>query len=142
MATKKVKPAPQAKSDVFDFGSDGAEIASLIDGTHANPFAFLGLHKGHSPKGLTARCFMPGAQSVSLVASVGTKSVWPLTKLHAEGLFAARIEDRDEPLPIGSRRLGMMGPFYWTTLIVLAHSSPTRKFCAFAKGICGRYGTA
>jgi 1,4-alpha-glucan branching enzyme len=97
MATKKAKASTTSGPAAGDFSGDAAEIASLIDGTHANPFAFLGLHKGHSPKGLTARCFMPGAQSVSLVESGGAKASWQLERVHPEGLFAARIEDRDAP---------------------------------------------
>jgi 1,4-alpha-glucan branching enzyme len=97
MAGKKTPKATTATSTQGDFASDMAEIASLVDGTHANPFAFLGLHKGHGSDGLTARCFLPGAQSVSLIASDGVGGPWPLTKLHAEGMFADHIDERAEP---------------------------------------------
>jgi 1,4-alpha-glucan branching enzyme len=94
MAAKKTTKAPKATSNATDFSGDVAEIASLIDGTHANPFAFLGLHTGHGSAGLTARCFLPGAQAVTLIGADGS---WPLVKLHADGFFAARIEEKTEP---------------------------------------------
>jgi 1,4-alpha-glucan branching enzyme len=90
------KTATTTKLADDDFSADQGEIASLVDGTHANPFAFLGLHKGHSAKGLTARCFLPGATSASLVASDNPKRVWPLTRVHPQGLFAARLTDESE----------------------------------------------
>jgi 1,4-alpha-glucan branching enzyme len=94
--TKKTKKSVNAPREA-DFSGDVAEIASLVDGTHGNPFAFLGLHKGHGSDSLTVRCFLPGAQAVTLVAADGTDGAWPLTKLHTEGVFAARINERAQP---------------------------------------------
>jgi 1,4-alpha-glucan branching enzyme len=92
------KSAAQERAAIIltGFEADQAEIASLIAGTHANPFAFLGMHKGHGTPGLTARCFLPGASSVKLVASDDPSQVWPLTRVHHDGVFAARIDGRDE----------------------------------------------
>jgi 1,4-alpha-glucan branching enzyme len=97
MAAKKPTKASKAQSGSPDFATDAAEIASLVDGTHANPFAFLGLHVGHGGAGLTARCFLPGAQTISLVANDGEGGPWEMTKLHSEGVFATRIPERKEP---------------------------------------------
>jgi 1,4-alpha-glucan branching enzyme len=94
-AKPAVKTKPTRTANVADFSGDSAEIASLIDGSHANPFAFLGLHAGHSAKGLTARCFLPGAKSVTLINSEDQSKTWPMVLVHPEGLFAARITDRD-----------------------------------------------
>jgi 1,4-alpha-glucan branching enzyme len=93
---KKASANKAASGSQLGFDGDQAEIASLVGGTHANPFAFLGMHKGHGTDGLTARCFLPGAQSVRLIASDEPAQVWPLVKLHRDGFFAARIEGRNE----------------------------------------------
>jgi 1,4-alpha-glucan branching enzyme len=76
---------------VDDFSGDQAEIASLVAGTHANPFAFLGLHKGHGGPGLTVRCFLPGAERVDLIERSKPEAPIALTRLHKDGVFAARL---------------------------------------------------
>jgi 1,4-alpha-glucan branching enzyme len=97
MAGKKTSKTTAPLADQADFSGDAAEIASLVAGTHANPFAFLGLHQGHGSKGLTARCFLPGAQEVRLIANDDPKQAWVLTRLHLDGFFATRIDDKSEP---------------------------------------------
>ncbi len=88
-------PVPSQTTDM-GFEGDVSEIASLVAGTHANPFAFLGMHKGHGTPGLTARCFLPGASAVRLIASDDTSKAWDLTRVHNDGVFAARIDGRDD----------------------------------------------
>ena len=38
------------------------DIAAIVAGRHADPFALLGLHE--TPKGLVLRAFVPGAETL------------------------------------------------------------------------------
>jgi 1,4-alpha-glucan branching enzyme len=98
-APKRTNQADATQGSIgapHDFAGDQAEIASLIDGSHANPFAFLGMHKGHGFGGLTVRCFLPGALSAFVVARDDQSRAWPLLRLHNDGLFGARIEGQED----------------------------------------------
>ncbi|TPW29926.1 1,4-alpha-glucan branching protein GlgB [Pararhizobium mangrovi] len=68
-----------------------SEITALVEGTHGDPFAVLGVHPGE--KGLLARCFIPHAETVSAHTLAG-KEVGQLTRLHDEGLFEGRLSIR------------------------------------------------
>ena len=100
----KLPSKPSAKGDLSEvavseaidhFHGDQEDIASLVAGTHTNPFAFLGLHKGLGPCQLTARCFLPGARDVRLVASDGTSRDWPMICLHKAGVFGLHVDECD-----------------------------------------------
>ena len=95
VTASKLAAKTRAMTASQGFEADQAEIASLVAGTHANPFAFLGLHQGHGTDGLTARCFLPGATQVRLIASDDQTQTWDLVRVHIDGVFAARIMGRD-----------------------------------------------
>ncbi|MET0137243.1 MAG: alpha-amylase family glycosyl hydrolase, partial [Sphingobium sp.] len=69
------------------------EADALIAGTHADPFAVLGVHPDAS--GLVARCLIPGAERVTAFAR-GSEGVAEagvaLTRIHDAGLFEGRLE--------------------------------------------------
>jgi 1,4-alpha-glucan branching enzyme len=60
------------------------DIAALVRGLHADPFAVLGPHQ--VGQDLTVRAFWPRAQAIDVVAPDG-QNVRPMTRLHAEGMF-------------------------------------------------------
>jgi 1,4-alpha-glucan branching enzyme len=65
------------------------EADTLIAGTHADPFAVLGIHRDGS--GLIARCVVPGAERLTAFASDGKGSGTPMTRTHDGGLFEGRL---------------------------------------------------
>ena len=89
----KVPKVASVPETTGQFHGDLEDIASLVAGTHANPFAFLGLHKGLGPGQFTARCFLPGARDVRLVASEDTSRNWPMICLHKAGVFGLHIDN-------------------------------------------------
>ncbi|OLP53536.1 1,4-alpha-glucan branching enzyme [Rhizobium rhizosphaerae] len=72
------------------------EIDAIVNGQHGDPFAVLGPHEGES--GLIARCFLPGAETVS-VESLDGAPLGTLTRIHDAGLFEGVLAaDRFQPL--------------------------------------------
>lgn len=67
-------------------GLSRAEMASLAEGSHGNPFAILGLHGDGDHR--TIRVFLPGARAVTALDEAG-KAV-PLQALGGLGLFTCR----------------------------------------------------
>ncbi len=65
-----------------------AEIEAIISGSHANPFAVLGPHKSGS--GIIARCFIPGAENVTVTALDGT-ILGELGLRHEAGFFEGPV---------------------------------------------------
>ena len=77
---------------------DQSEVLALIQGTHANPFAFLGPHVDDGTREMTVRCFLPAADAVILVCE-GQKLSINMTKVHPDGLFVAQIaQPKKQPL--------------------------------------------
>jgi len=70
-----------------------AEITALVDGTHGDPFAALGVHP--ADKGFLARTFMPGAESVEALTLAG-KVVGKLDIVDAAGLFEGKLSIRKQ----------------------------------------------
>jgi 1,4-alpha-glucan branching enzyme len=70
-----------------------AEAIALIEGRHADPFAYLGPHlDGGVP---IVRAYLPEAREVSVLESDGEEH--RLARIHPAGLFAGRVEAVDRP---------------------------------------------
>ncbi len=85
-----------------------AEIEAIKSGLHSNPFALLGVHE--TPEGFSARCFIPGAEEVSVLTLDGN-FVGELKQLDPDGFFEGPI-DISKPagaLPRLPRRCRMGG---------------------------------
>ncbi|MFQ5737448.1 MAG: 1,4-alpha-glucan branching protein GlgB [Acidobacteriota bacterium] len=71
------------------------EIEALVRGCHGRPFLLLGPHRVRSPlqpDTLVVRALAPGVQEVQLqLESGGEKRTLPMSVLHPEGLFQARL---------------------------------------------------
>jgi 1,4-alpha-glucan branching enzyme len=63
-------------------------IASLIEGTHADPFSLLGPHAG--PEGTFARALLPGAETAEAFSLAGGK-LGKLARVHDDGLFEGKL---------------------------------------------------
>jgi len=76
-----------------------AEIGAIVGGTHGDPFAVLGVHRGGN--GLIARAFIPGAQALEALTLPG-KAAGKLTMVDEAGLFEGSIRIRT-PQPLRYR---------------------------------------
>ncbi|WP_259394762.1 1,4-alpha-glucan branching protein GlgB [Shewanella sp. SR44-3] len=54
-------------------------------------FSFLGLHSSEHRKGLTLRCFLPGALNVDLLDKSSGRKVASLTQFETSGLFSSQL---------------------------------------------------
>lgn len=72
------------------------EIAALVEGRHADPFAVLGIHR--SDRGLIARIFVPGAEKAE-AADLEGRRIGSLSLIHPAGLFEGRLSIR-KPRPL------------------------------------------
>ena len=73
----------------------GEAIAALLDGTHADPFALLGVHAG--PDGTFARAVLPGAEQAEAFDLSG-KKLGKLTCVDERGLFEGTIKGQPRPV--------------------------------------------
>ncbi|MFB2550305.1 1,4-alpha-glucan branching protein GlgB [Ensifer soli] len=67
------------------------EVAAIAAGTHANPFAVLGVQA--AGKGYVARCFIPGAVEVSAETIAG-KAIGTLSRVNDAGVFEGAVSLR------------------------------------------------
>jgi len=65
------------------------DINRLISGTHADPFARLGIHSNGKQK--VIRTYAPHADKVEIFTPRGRKPVGELTRIHDAGLFEGHI---------------------------------------------------
>jgi 1,4-alpha-glucan branching enzyme len=65
------------------------EIQAIIDGTHGDTFAFLGLQEHGG--GFVARCFVPGAETVTAHTLSG-EAIGELTRRHDAGFFSGVVK--------------------------------------------------
>ncbi len=72
-----------------------AAITALLDGTHADPFALLGVHAG--PGGSFARAILPGAQTV-IAHSLAGGVLGELARVDERGLFEGVISGAPQPV--------------------------------------------
>ena len=83
---KKAGPAPRSEITLAE-----SEIDAIVNGQHGDPFAVLGVQS--AGKGLAARCFIEGAETVEAFTLAG-KSAGVLERLHPEGFFAGKLRVR------------------------------------------------
>ncbi|MBW8910353.1 MAG: 1,4-alpha-glucan branching enzyme, partial [Sphingomonas sp.] len=89
-------------------GISHAEASALIKGQHGDPFAVLGVHA--ADKGLIARAFIPGAESIEALTLAG-KPAGTLAMIDKAGLFEGRLSIR-KPQPLRYRAANAAGE--WT----------------------------
>src|SRR5258707_5663526 len=68
---------------------DESDVATLVAGTHGDPFAVLGPHQ--SGRTWVARAFIPGAEQVS-VAGLDGRQLGTLKLRHEAGLFEGLVQ--------------------------------------------------
>jgi 1,4-alpha-glucan branching enzyme len=78
-------------------------LNALIEGRHADPFSLLGPHQG--PKGLFARAFVPGAETLEAFSLSG-QSLGALKCLDSRGLFEGLLSGDAQPLRYKAQALG------------------------------------
>ena len=66
-----------------------ADLAAVVEGRHADPFAVLGRH--HRGSYDTVVCFQPGASGVTLIDADGA-TLSEMSRIHLDGVFAGRLE--------------------------------------------------
>ncbi|HET7412739.1 MAG TPA: 1,4-alpha-glucan branching enzyme, partial [Pararhizobium sp.] len=93
-----------AKSDRMPDALPAGQVAALVAGQHADPFAVLGVHDGES--GFIARCFIPNAETVTAFTLDG-REAGELTRRHEDGFFEAPVEVAErQPLRYHARNSG------------------------------------
>ena len=79
-----------------------SEIEAILDGRHTNPFAVLGLHK--LKDGYRARCFIPGAEAVTVISLSGGE-LGELKCRHRAGYFEGFVNVSSlQPIRYRARR--------------------------------------
>jgi len=66
---------------------DTAAVASIVRGTHGDPFAVLGMHATRGGA-VTVRAFLPDATRVAVVALASNTVAFDLTRIDGAGFFA------------------------------------------------------
>lgn len=82
------KPSTQAEKSLEPAAPAPAVIDAIISGLHTDPFAVLGVQE--SSEGLVARCFIPGAETITALALDGTL-VGELNALDPAGFFCGLV---------------------------------------------------
>ncbi len=67
----------------------------MVEGTHADPFALLGVHEG--PEGSFARAVLPGAETAEAHDLAGN-SLGKLSQVDARGLFEGKVKGKPQPV--------------------------------------------
>src|SRR4029079_18434623 len=67
------------------------DLVSLIRGQHGDPFRLLGAHVAPDG-GVVVRALQPGARAVTLLLRHPLEARVPMTRLHPDGLFEARVD--------------------------------------------------
>src|SRR6188508_288921 len=68
-----------------------SDLDSLIRGQHGDPFRLLGAHVAPDG-GVVVRALRPGARGVTLLLRHPDDARVPMTRLHPDGLFEARVD--------------------------------------------------
>jgi len=87
----------------------GEAITALLEGTHADPFALLGVHDG--AQGSFARAILPGAEAAEAHSLAG-KKLGKLERTDGRGLFEGKIKGKPQPLKY---RCTANGHEWWVT---------------------------
>ncbi|MBX9663117.1 1,4-alpha-glucan branching protein GlgB [Novosphingobium sp.] len=72
-----------------------AALEALLNGTHADPFALLGIHEG--PGGAFARAVLPGAETAE-AHSLGGEALGELKRIDDRGLFEGHVTGTRQPV--------------------------------------------
>ncbi len=81
------------------------QFDAIVQARHGDPFSVLGMHAADGQ--LVVRTFQPQAAAVELVERKSGKAIALLEKIHADGLFEARLARRKKPF---AYRLRLEGP--------------------------------
>ena len=84
-------------------------LEALLEGTHADPFALLGIHEG--PGGAFARAVLPGAETAE-AHTLGGKTLGTLTLVDPRGLFEGAVKGPRQPVKY---RCTAGGHAWWQT---------------------------
>jgi 1,4-alpha-glucan branching enzyme len=87
----------------------GEAITALLEGTHADPFALLGVHEG--PDGAFARAVLPGAETAEAHDLAGN-NLGKLKRVDARGLFEGKVKGKRQPVKY---RCTASGHEWWLT---------------------------
>ena len=81
-----------------------SDVAAIVAGTHGDPFAVLGVQQ--AGKGLVARCFVPGAETVTACTLAG-KEVGELARTDDAGFFEGKLSiKKRQPLRYHAKNAG------------------------------------
>ena len=94
-----------------------SQIDLIINGDHADPFGFLGIHEvqAGSSKHTIVRAFIPGAERLWLIEANQPDSHHEMTRVRDEGFFELTFSDRQERFPYrlkAANRFGDSWEFY------------------------------
>jgi len=73
------------------------DVDALAAACHCNPFAVLGMHEHDGA--VWVRTVQPGASAVEVIDAASGSALANLARLHADGIFDARIPRRRGPFP-------------------------------------------
>src|SRR4051794_6988215 len=71
--------------------TDAGSARAIAEGSHHDPFSFLGMHQEGS--GLVVRTFQPQAAAVGLIDGRTDRLTASFERVHDSGLFMARVEE-------------------------------------------------
>ncbi len=104
------KTGGSPEKDQGPFALPPEEVAAIVDGSHTDPFAVMGLHEVDGK--FFVRCFVPGAATVNAETLEG-KAIGTLTMVNSAGFFAGFVTlSRRQPV---SYRAGNDGG-EWTVI--------------------------
>ena len=86
-----------------------AALEALLNGTHADPFALLGIHEG--PAGAFARAVLAGAETAE-AHSLGGEALGTLKRIDDRGLFEGHVMGTRQPVKY---RCTSAGHEWWVT---------------------------
>jgi 1,4-alpha-glucan branching enzyme len=78
-------------------GGMDPQIEAVVAARHSDPFAFLGMHEEGGR--LIVRAMLPGAEAVTIVDAATGEAAGAAERMHPDGFFIARLEDRAERFP-------------------------------------------
>ncbi|HEY4472013.1 MAG TPA: alpha-amylase family glycosyl hydrolase, partial [Stellaceae bacterium] len=71
------------------------EVEAVVAGRHADPFAFLGMHKASA--GIYVRAMLPDAERMAVVEAASGEIAAQGERIHPAGFFVASMPDRKTP---------------------------------------------
>jgi len=70
---------------------DDAKINAIVSGTHNDPFSILGMHTIEGVDWKVIRAFLPGAETIEILATDSETHLGKLKRLHDDGFFEGSI---------------------------------------------------